>query len=208
MKYTIVAAVIVVVLVLLSRLLGRKPPSPPKAESQRNTGTKPALRQFRDLRPEDFEKHPIWVHCHVIDYNEPWYGETNEETFRPWLKGGPVDPRETMFLVAASLRLADGTELPGFITPQNPAENKGEPDLGIIQPQVFLPSGKRVAFWFGIMTPRDDHIAGVYAALGKTAAEVFPVSFAAKEGLATGITSGSIPGFCSRRLGKGVVVTK
>lgn len=81
-----------------------------------------------------------------------------------------------MFLVRASLRLADGTTLSGFITPQQSQENAGKPDLGLIQPQLFLPSGKRVPFWFGIMTPPKELITEMYASLGKTAAQVFPLT--------------------------------
>jgi hypothetical protein len=97
--------------------------------------------------------------------------------------------------------------MPGFITPQNPAESGGKPDLGLILPQAFLPDGKRVGFWFGIPPPQEE-ISAFYAALGKSQQEVFPVGFKANEGLATGITSGSIPGFCSIGAGPEIKVTK
>jgi hypothetical protein len=45
---------------------------------------KPELRQFGSLTAEDFERIPVWLACHVADYDEPWYDETDEETFRPW----------------------------------------------------------------------------------------------------------------------------
>ena len=40
--------------------------------------------------PDDFATHPVWVSCHSVDYDEPWYDGTDEETFRPWLSEIPV----------------------------------------------------------------------------------------------------------------------
>jgi hypothetical protein len=193
MKYIIIAIVIVAVIVIFSR----RPRSKPEAlVSHSPDYPKPLLKQFGDLGPPDFEEHPVWVNCHVIDYDEPWYEETDEETFRPWDKI-PADPSETMFLVKAEFTLADGTEMSGFITPQHPDDSNGKPDLGIIQPQVFLGDGSLAGFWFGIMTPSPETISDIYAALGKSPQEVFPIAFKVDQGLAAGITSGSIPGFCS-----------
>jgi hypothetical protein len=78
---------------------------------------KPLLKKFSELRLSDFEKYPVWVNCHVIDYEESWYDDTDEETFRPWLEELPVDPGYTMFLVKSTLTLNDGTVFCGFITP-------------------------------------------------------------------------------------------
>jgi hypothetical protein len=44
----------------------------------------PELKQFGDLTVDDFARCPAWISCHVQDYDEPWYDETDEETFRPW----------------------------------------------------------------------------------------------------------------------------
>ena len=52
----------------------------------------PTLKQFGDLSPLDFDASPVWVQCHIIDYDEPWYDDTDEETFRPWDRALPVDP--------------------------------------------------------------------------------------------------------------------
>ena len=196
MRYVAIAVVLVVVAVMVARLF-RSKPRLPQAQTSAPRSAKPLLRQFGNLRAEDFERHPVWVQCHIVDYDEPWYDDTDEETFRPWSKTTPVDPKEAMFLVKATFRLADGTELSGFVTPQNSEEDEGKPDLGLLQPQLFLPSGKRVGFWCGILSPPEDEVSGLYAALGKTQQEVFPVSFAANEGLAKGVVSGSVPGFCS-----------
>ena len=96
----------------------------------------------------------------------------------------------------------------GQIDAEHPQEKQEQPDLGLIQPHLFLPSGKLVGFWFGRMTPPREQIAELYAALGKTEAEVFPLTFAAEEGLATGIVSGSVPGFCSIGEGNEVRIHK
>jgi len=50
------------------------------------------LKQAGDLVAANFEAHPVWVSCHVVDYDEPWYDDTDEETFRPWLGALPLDP--------------------------------------------------------------------------------------------------------------------
>ena len=176
------------------------------AESSR--AKEPLLRQFGELHPQDFVHHPVWVNCHIIDYNAPWYEKTDEETFRPWNKALPVDPAEAMFLVSALFSLADGTEMHGFITPQNQNDYGGKTNLGIIQPQMFLPAGNRVAFWFGILTPPPWEISSFYAVLGKSKQEVFPIAFETIEGLAKGIVSGSVPGFCSISDSEGIRITR
>lgn len=164
--------------------------SPQEPEGMTN---RPLLKQFGDLKPSDFEQHPVWVNCHVIDYDASWYEETDEETFRPWDGALPVDPAETMFLVSASFTLADGAEYAGFLTPQVPS---GEPDLGTMQPCLFTPSGEQITFWFGSVEVPAAHISHVYAALGKSAAAIFPLAFQARPDLAHGVCSGTIPGFC------------
>jgi hypothetical protein len=63
---------------------------------------KPELKQFGDLTPADFERHPVWIACHWEDEGEPWYDETDEATFRPWTGALPAAPSEGMFLVRGS----------------------------------------------------------------------------------------------------------
>jgi hypothetical protein len=121
---------------------------------------RPTLKQFGHLTPNDFITHPVWVSCHIIDYDEPWYDDTDEETFRPWLSEIPVAAEE-MYLVACQFTMADGSRYQGFGTPASEAEN-----IGLIQPQVFSPSGRRFAFWLG-MFPRQEEIDGFYTDFGK-----------------------------------------
>lgn len=146
------------------------------------------MKPFGELSTSDFERHPVWVSCHVIDYDEPWYEETDEETFRPWLEGLPVDPAETMFLVRARFQAADGRTFPGFITPAESA------DLGLIQPQLFV-GARRFGFWGGMFGVPESERSEFYKDLRSTPDQVFPIEFSAEAGLATGITSGAIGAF-------------
>src|SRR5947209_8211431 len=103
-----------------------------------------SLKQFGDLTADDFVRHPVWIACHGVDSGEPWYDETDEETFRPWTERPPAGPEQGMLLVRAALTLQDGRMFAGFLTPQH----EGKPlDLGVVQPQLFLPSGKRCDSW-------------------------------------------------------------
>ncbi len=153
----------------------------------------PGLKQFGDLTREDFERHPVWVGCQTVDYDEPWYDDTDEETFRPWNGVLPADAAEGMLLVGAVLELRDGTKCAGFVTP-----SVGEPDLGVQQPQIFA-GGRRFAFWGGVAGTPESERHELYAALGKTPEQVFPVRFRADSGLTTGVADGEIPGCCRYR---------
>jgi hypothetical protein len=153
---------------------------------------KPLLKQFGALTPNDFAEHPVWAQCHVIDYDEPWYDSTDEETFRPWDGPLPVDPQNGTFLVRSTFKFADGTRQGGFLTPQH----LGEPlNLGLVQPHLFAPSGKLCSFWWGMTKPTPGDGKAFYAALGKQAKNVFPLDFEAEAALASGQTSGVIRGF-------------
>jgi hypothetical protein len=153
------------------------------------------LRQFGDLTSADFASHPVWIACHIVDCDEPWYDDTDEETFRPWTGALPVGPEEGMLLVRAQMTLADGRSFEGFITPQHDGEWL---NLGTIQPQLFLPSGSRADFWDGMFKRADDRRTSVYSELGSDPSSVFPIHFRADNGLVTGQVSGEIPGFCWR----------
>ncbi len=164
--------------------------------------TKPLLKQFGELKLDDFENHPIWVNCHTVDYNESWFDETNEETFRPWAKETPVDPKDAMFLVKASFTFADGTFLKGFVTPVDKRDKGLVEILGMVQPYIFGPKGQTIPFWFGGIPYSEENIKNLYFLLGKTQADVFPIKFEAESGLVKGVTFGVIPGFCYQKNGK------
>jgi hypothetical protein len=154
---------------------------------------KPLLKQFGDLSRDDFAAHPVWISVHTADYGEPWYDETDEETFRPWTGPLPVGPEEGMLLVRSRFTLADARALQGFVTPQHEAEPA---NLGVMQPQLFLPSGKLGSFWDGMFQRPAEAREILYVELGKDPQAIFPIRFSADEGLATGRVEGSIPGFC------------
>jgi hypothetical protein len=155
----------------------------------------PQLVQFGDLSPAHFAAHPVWVGCHVSDYDQPWYDGTDEETFRPWTEALPVDPRDGMYLVRASFALADGTTLQGFVTPIVSENGTGHRALGKSQPQLFLPSGELVGFWLGMTGQPAEAGAALCAALGKSPTAVFPIRYSAPRGLAAGLTAGEVHGF-------------
>lgn len=158
---------------------------------------RPELVQVATLSPDHFRRHPVWIGCHTVDYDAEWYDETDEETFRPWVGTLPADPAEGTLLVRATLALADGTEMPGFLTPGFPEESL-DPlmALGTIQPRLFLPSGLPLGFWEG-MCPRPELRDSLYSELGRSVSQVFPIHFMASAQLATGVVSGRIDGFCS-----------
>jgi hypothetical protein len=160
---------------------------------------RPELKQFGDLTPADFDRHPVWIGCHTADYDEPWHDETDEETFRPWHGPLPADPSDGILLVRATIQLADGTAMPGFVTP---AFDDG--DVGTQQPQIFV-GGRRFAFWGGGVGVPVQERQAFYAALGKPPDAVFPLRFAAERGLSTGVVMGEVDGFY-RIDGEGVAV--
>ncbi len=156
---------------------------------------RPILKQFSELKQLDFTKHPVWVHCHIIDYNKPWYNDTNEETFRPWSGKFPVKPSYTTFLVRSAFTLNDGTVYQGFVTPVEEFKDDIQMHLGTIQPHILHPSMGVVPFWYGFRKPRSEEIKNCYKLLQKTAGEVFPMHFKIGPNLSTGISGGKLFGF-------------
>jgi len=150
---------------------------------------KPELKQFNDLTPADFQRHPVWIACHTEDFAEPWFNETDEETFRPWIGALPVGPSDGMLLVRASFELHDGSRHDGFLSP---ATKQG--DLGTLQPHLFV-DGKSVGFWGGMAGIRAVERKTFYQALGKAPEAIFPIRFGTAHNLATGVAAGQVDGF-------------
>ncbi len=169
---------------------------------------KPLLKQFGDLTISDFDKYPIWVQCHIIDYDEQWYDNTDEETFRPWIDKLPVSPDIAMFLIRAELKLKDGEVSPGFITPCSESEYKNENDLGLIQPQMFTKKGERIGFWTGMFPIDKVQIDSIYKLINKEPDKIFPIYFKAIDGLSIGVSSGKINGFLTKGKGNKVIIMK
>lgn len=154
----------------------------------------PELVQLRDLTIDHFRRHPVWVGAHAMDHDEPWYEDTDEETFRPWLGGCPVNPEGGTFLARARLVLANGTVMSGFATPAPGDTPEDEAALGTMQPHVFLPDGP-AGFWHGAVPEQKGAHARLYIGLGRAPGEIFPIAFSIEEGLAEGVTAGTIDGF-------------
>jgi hypothetical protein len=122
---------------------------------------KPELKQFGDLSPADFERHPVWIACHTEDFAEPWFNETDEETFRPWTGPLPVGPSDGMLLVHAIFELHDGSYHDGFLTP---AFKEGE--IGALHPHLFV-GDQSFGFWGGMFGVRAEHDRPSIRPLGK-----------------------------------------
>ena len=146
----------------------------------------PKLKQFGELEAEDFLHHPVWIGCHTADYDESWYEDTDEETFRPFTGKLPADPGEGTLLVRAVIQLKDGSQYPGFVSP-----GLGH---GTQQPQIFV-GDRRFAFWGGRPGISEVEQQELYAALGKEPAAIFPLHFEADSELITEAIEGQVEGF-------------
>jgi hypothetical protein len=163
----------------------------------------PLLKQAHDLTPDDFARYPVWVQCHLVDYDELWYEEADEATFRPWTSTKPVDPQEVTFLIRATMTLANRSTLNGFLTPQSAEEPL---NLSSMQPVVFSATGEQFAFWDGAFKRPEEERVRFYAALGVGPKEIFPIFFSADPGLSIGRVAGTIPGLCYLKESKEVEV--
>jgi hypothetical protein len=156
---------------------------------------KPLLKRIHDLRPADFQTHPVWINVHG-EQDQPWHAETDEVTYRPWTDPLPFDcsdPIHTV-LVTTLFRLADGTQLPGFIT----APYAPRPDgwsLSHTQPDIFTPSGELFRLYSGASPPSAARKARQYLLLSRVAEQVFPIDYAVPPGLLNIEVRGVIDGF-------------
>lgn len=151
----------------------------------------PELKQFGDLRPEDFDRCAVWASCHSFDCDELWYDETDEETLRPWDGQLPVDPSDGMFLVKAKFRLSDGREFWGYVTPGNPEEDAS---IGILQPYLAVGS-QFFGFWGGMLGVAKTAKDSFYAAIAADHTTAFPIEFSVDTKFALRAISGTIAGF-------------
>jgi hypothetical protein len=136
-----------------------------------------------------FEEHPVWIACHVEDFGEPWYDDTDEETFRPWTGNVPIESGESMFLVVAKGTLADGSTFDSFLTPSG-----DDGDLGQSQPHLFV-DGIAYVFWTGILGTNSTVVDAFYSDICRTAGEVFPIRFSVAPSFVHGGTEIDVPGF-------------
>jgi hypothetical protein len=161
---------------------------------------RPKLVQFGALTPEHFTKWPVWMSVHIADYDEPWYDDTDEETFRPFDGKLPANPNKWTLLVRAEMTLADGSVFPGFVTP--PGAPGRRRDTATIQPHLFGPDGKPHGFWTGVIRSTSAYRSRFYALLGRRPHAVFPIRFHASPELVREGVKGRIEGFKSYKNGK------
>jgi hypothetical protein len=186
----------------------------------------PLLRDVSELKPSDFENHPVWVCVHGRDEDEPWYSQTNEVTYRPWTDALPFVPR-TRFdavLVTATFELADGSLYRGYFNPV--AENWDEPlpprrlkdgtftkpkqwsarrggplsILALLHPHIFVGGIVHDFHLRRNNEVRQEGIRAFYAAIGRSPRAVFPLRFRCSPDLFAGVIFGQLDGFYSSRL--------
>jgi hypothetical protein len=170
----------------------------------------PVLKQITDLSFSDFERHPAWIGVHNIDFGQPWYDSSDEETFRSWTGALPVAAETGVVLVRASVELHDGGTYPGAIAavdsnwdrPPGPGVRSisarfGDSMLvllGIQQPRIFV-GQEAFTFWGGRLGVPSERRQALYTALGKMPTSIFPLRFSADPQFATGILTGQVNGF-------------
>ncbi|MEO8126469.1 MAG: hypothetical protein ABI822_05210 [Bryobacteraceae bacterium] len=169
---------------------------------------RPELKQAWDMSLADFERYPVWIGVHGVDESEWWYEKTDEATYRPWTDPLPISPEGLNLLVWANMQLFDGSCYDGYFCPlplnwataQEPqlaaiGEIAGkDAPIGDQQPAVFI-AGKAFSFWGGIAGIPLARRKAFYSAVGLPPEKVFPLRFAAKPGLVSGIVDGTVYGF-------------
>jgi hypothetical protein len=171
---------------------------------------KPTLKRIHDFVPSDFDASPVWVCAYVFDHDEPWHGEVDEVTYRPWEGSLPFTDRPWFVyaLGRAQFRLADGDTLDGYSAPPGPPSGLVADELSSMQPVLFLPDNRHCPFWLGRRAAAEE-VRGLYDALGKRAADVFPIECSFDPRLFGDRFALSIPGICSLTADfKGVTVQR
>jgi hypothetical protein len=108
----------------------------------------------------------------------------------------------------ATFQLADGQTLPGSPGRPNEAAKADRGDISATQPVMFLPDGTPVSFWNANL-PSGDELRGLYSALGKPSASVFPITYRLQAEHIGRPFIGNIRGFCALDLQTSrVVVTR
>lgn len=171
--------------------------------------------QTYSLTFDDLKRQPVWVRKPLHDDKKPLNAQC---VFVPWLGQLPIEPQSLDGRVMATFVMHDGTELIGYVTPileswadiapppvvvgsreiqVKPAKaryvNCASAIIEAQQPTIFV-NEQKFQFWCGMKDCHDVSLQ-FYEALGKAHTDIFPIHFAAKEGLASGITSGEVLGF-------------
>jgi hypothetical protein len=153
----------------------------------RQHGPKGFRKQVGDLTLDDLRQTPIWEFA-TDEEGEP--GQ-DEETLRPRPDLTVADPSQGLFICRAELVANDGTRYGGYLSPSE------ERHIGFIQPTVVTDNGQ-VGFWFGMFGPKPGRLEATYEVLGKTAEQLFPLSFRALVEYKGVKLEGEIPAFMYR----------
>jgi hypothetical protein len=161
--------------------------------------SRPQLKQAWDLSPADFQRHPVWIGVHGIDESEWWYEKTDEATYRPWLGSLPVSPDEGDLRVHATMELLNGSRHEGYVSPvsmnSNTSQDLEESSLIACQSPAIFVGNKRFDFWGGMPGIPSAERRAFYSAVGLSSETAFPLRFAAKPGLTSGVVEGAVLGF-------------
>ena len=150
-------------------------------------------KQVYNLTLEDLERFPVWEHA----LDEECEEGQDEAIVRPYEFSPPLDPAEGMLVARATFTLCDGSTALGYLYPQPSGWDEiyqDTPLLALLQPIIVLDEG-RMMFWSGIIAPDTEYVSSMYRLLGKSANEVFPLSFQSDVELKDGPVKGTIPGF-------------
>jgi hypothetical protein len=143
-------------------------------------------RQVYELSARDLLDIPAWQFA----TNEEGIPGQDEATVRPYLRM-PVNSADGLLVVRATFTLASGTNFIGYISPPPPGK-KG--CVHKFHPNIVTDRGQ-VPFYFGIFPPSKERIAELLHALGKSAGEVFPLSFKTDSPIQGGAIEGQVAGF-------------
>ena len=189
----------------------------------------PIMKERRFLTAQDFEDHPVWVRVRDYDRGQPWYRGTTELIYRPWDLGLPFEPKSpfSFVLVNARFQLSNGKSYRGCFNPvrddwDDPLPPRkmrdgslsislrwskrrgGTPHsiLALHSPVMFIDDASYDFHLRRDLQSRVQHIVEFYRAVGDSPEDVFPIYFAADQGLFRGVDSGRIMGFYSFPLDK------
>jgi hypothetical protein len=140
-------------------------------------------KQVYDLSAADLCEYPAWEFA--ID--EEGEDGQDEASVRPLPLHDIDDHLDGSAIVAAEFTLADGTILPGYLTPRT----RPNMTLGDIQPQIITDRGQ-VMFWYGRCPMK---LENLYNLLQRSSSEVFPIRFKAMLPIENHEYIGEIPGF-------------
>jgi hypothetical protein len=144
-------------------------------------------KQVYDLTLADLRRFGVWEYAE----DEEGVEGQDEATVRPRAATYALNPGLGTIMVRAGFRLADGTQMSGFVTP---SDHDADDDLGLIQPVIVTRLGQ-VRFWMGVLRPRPVELANAYERLGRSACKVFPLKYQSAVALSGGPVRGTIPGF-------------